>query len=242
MFDDLKTMYKETSLADVLMAILFVGAVVFADVLYIAFVSAYLSGALLMLALVGAFALGGSVILTTYQLTNGDIHKGNHRRIAITGLCIKFTIMALNSVIAFAGHEVDDQWLALYAKWFAPSTPIIVAAIYIAMRVTNPKSRAKQVQHEAEQMLEIGKIAIQTKIQQTTQRGMMEYLETDDAKNYIKAAANDQGMSLMRSLLQQSGIQHEQRKKPSLLETLARPSVSMSSVQAVDPKTLSQND
>ena len=127
--NDFRSRLKQTTVTSVVTYILFVVAVVFADIMYLQLVLHVVDSGLVILAIAGAFALGGSVLILPRKLKNGDIKPGTHRTVAISVLIVEFFIMAANVVVAFAEKSGDlpDGMVAIYATYIAPITPVIAA-------------------------------------------------------------------------------------------------------------------
>lgn len=206
--DSLKDKFKQTTATSIMTYVLFVVAVVFADVMYVQLVGRVVMGALFALALAGAFALGGSVLILPRKLKNGDIKPGLQRNVAIGVLLAEFAIMAGNVIVAFAekGGDLPDMFLSIYATYVAPVTPVLAALGILLIWLADPQDRARLTAQEAETERKVAEIELQTELATRSITAMKEFLETPEAKAVMQEAARRQGFDLMYRVLQVSGI------------------------------------
>ena len=221
--NDFRSRLKQTTVTSVVTYILFVVAVVFADIMYLQLVLHVVDSGLVILAIAGAFALGGSVLILPRKLKNGDIKPGTHRTVAISVLIVEFFIMAANVVVAFAEKSGDlpDGMVAIYATYIAPITPVIAALGIILIWLADPIDKAKQTQVEVETATKIAELELQGELSQASVRAMEEFMQSAEAKDVMKYAARQRGLSLLHNVLSMSGVNADQLSPPPTINLAA---------------------
>lgn len=205
---DFRSRLKETTVTSIVTYILFVVAVVFADIMYLQLVTRVVDSGLLILAIAGAFALGGSVLILPRKLKNGDIKPGAQRSVAISVLVTEFFIMAANVVVAFAekSGDIPEGILGIYATYVAPITPVLAALGILLIWLADPIDKAKQTEYQVDTAKKVAELELKGQLSMTAVIAMEEFLQTDEAKQVMQAAAREQGYKLLRDVLQTSGI------------------------------------
>jgi hypothetical protein len=205
---DFRSRLKETSVTSIVTYILFVVAVVFADIMYLQLVTRVVDSGLIILAIAGAFALGGSVLILPRKLKNGDIKPGAQRSVAIAVLVTEFFIMAANVVVAFAekSGDIPEGILGIYATYVAPITPVLAALGILLIWLADPIDKAKQTEYQVDTAKKVAELELKGQLSMTAVIAMEEFLQTDEAKQVMQAAAREQGYKLLRDVLQTSGI------------------------------------
>ncbi len=205
---DFRSRLKETSVTSIVTYILFAVAVVFADIMYLQLVTRVVDSGLLVLAIAGAFALGGSVLILPRKLKNGDVKPGAQRTVAISVLVTEFFIMAANVVVAFAekSGDIPEGILSMYATYVAPITPVLAALGILLIWLADPIDKAKQTEYQVDTAKKVAELELKGQLSMTAVIAMEEFLQTDEAKQVMQAAAREQGYKLLRDVLQTSGI------------------------------------
>ncbi|KPL80244.1 hypothetical protein [Herpetosiphon geysericola] len=207
--------------------LVFVLAVLFADVMYVQLVWNVVDGLLALLALGGAFALGASVIMLPLKLKNGDIKDGQQRSIAIAVLMVEFGLMILNTVVAFAEAAGDmaaaDQFLTVYATYIAPATPIIVAAGFLLIWLFDPIDQAERAKHEARTAEAITKAEIETELRLSTLEGVRRNIDSPAYKELVDAEIQRQTIAMLKATFETMRLGNEQPSVPPALPTVLPP-------------------
>jgi hypothetical protein len=216
---DFRARLKETTVTSIVTYILFVVAVVFADIMYLQLVTRVVDSGLLILAIAGAFALGGSVLILPKKLKNGDIKPGAQRSVAIAVLVTEFFIMAANVVVAFAekSSDIPEGILAVYATYIAPITPVLAALGIMLIWLADPIDRAKQTEYQVDTAKKVAELELKGQLSMTAVIAMEEFLQTDEAKDVMRQAAREQGYKLLRDVLQTSGVTAQQQGQTQTL-------------------------
>lgn len=214
---DFRSRLKETSVTSIMTYILFVVAVVFADIMYLQLVMSVVDPGLIILAIAGAFALGGSVLILPRKLKNGDIKPGAQRSVAIAVLVTEFFIMAANVVVAFAEKSGDLPLgiVAVYGTYIAPITPVIAALGILLIWLADPIDKAKQTEYQVDTARKVAELELKGQLSMTAVMAMEEFLQTDEAKQVMQQAAREQGYKLLRDVLQTSGVTASVPMQPS---------------------------
>jgi hypothetical protein len=215
---DFRARLKETTVTSIVTYILFVVAVVFADIMYLQLVTRVVDSGLLILAIAGAFALGGSVLILPKKLKNGDIKPGAQRSVAIAVLVTEFFIMAANVVVAFAekSGDIPEGILAVYATYVAPITPVLAALGIMLIWLADPIDKAKQTEYQVDTAKKVAELELKGQLSMTAVIAMEEFLQTDEARDVMRQAAREQGYKLLRDVLQTSGVTVQQGQTQTL--------------------------